>query len=52
MIEDDWTVLGNLHTPFLCVFSTDDHVGRGNHTALSGAEPGQLASSRLRRFDS
>jgi haloalkane dehalogenase len=29
-------VLGSLHTPFLCVFSTDDHVSRGNHSALSG----------------
>ena len=40
MIEDAWTVLESLQTPFLCVFSTDDHVSRGNHSALSGRIPG------------
>jgi len=34
MIEDASRVRGSLQT-FLCVFSTDDHVGRSNHAALS-----------------
>jgi len=35
-----WEVLEELHTPFLCVFSDDDHVTDGHHEALSGRIPG------------
>ena len=40
MIEQAWTVLENLQTPFLCVFSTDDHVSHGDYSALSDRIPG------------
>ncbi|HEU4541383.1 MAG TPA: haloalkane dehalogenase [Jiangellaceae bacterium] len=35
-----WEVLETLHTPFLCVFSEDDHVTNGHHEALSDRIPG------------
>ncbi|MFI6677117.1 haloalkane dehalogenase [Kribbella sp. NPDC050470] len=40
LIVDAWKVLEKLRTPFLCAFSAQDHVSRGNHEALSGRIPG------------
>ncbi|MEV0617129.1 haloalkane dehalogenase [Nonomuraea sp. NPDC050404] len=35
-----WEVLETLDLPFLCAFSDQDHVSRGDHAALSGRIPG------------
>jgi haloalkane dehalogenase len=35
-----WDVLETLELPFLCAFSDQDHVTRGDHTALSERIPG------------
>ncbi|TDO45442.1 haloalkane dehalogenase [Kribbella sp. VKM Ac-2527] len=40
MIAAAWTMLEKLHTPFLCVFSAEDHVSHGDHSALSDRIPG------------
>ncbi|MCM0673349.1 haloalkane dehalogenase [Micromonospora phytophila] len=39
-IRAAWKVLESLQTPFLCAFSAEDHVTRGDHTSLSGRIPG------------
>ncbi|MET9318279.1 haloalkane dehalogenase [Kribbella sp. NPDC003505] len=40
MIGKAWEKLETLQTPFLCVFSDQDHVTRGNYTHLSLRIPG------------
>jgi haloalkane dehalogenase len=39
-IRETWTVLETLQTPFLCVFSDQDHVFHGDHSGLSARIPG------------
>jgi haloalkane dehalogenase len=39
-LKEAWSVLRTLQTPFLCVFSDDDHVTDGEHSALSDHIPG------------
>jgi haloalkane dehalogenase len=40
VIRNTWKVLETLHTPFLCVFSDQDHVFHGDNSGLSGRIPG------------
>ncbi|MFI7068531.1 haloalkane dehalogenase [Kribbella sp. NPDC050124] len=47
MISDAWKVLQRLRTPFLCLFSAQDHVTRGNHSALSDHIPGAKGQPHL-----
>lgn len=39
-LREDWSRLEKLELPFLCVFSDQDHVTRGDHGALSSRIPG------------
>ena len=39
-IRETWRVLETLQTPFLCVFSDQDHVFHGDHSGLSARIPG------------
>ncbi|TDW77955.1 haloalkane dehalogenase [Kribbella pratensis] len=39
-IRQTWDVLETLRTPFLCVFSDQDHVFHGDHSGLSARIPG------------
>ena len=47
MIHQAWKVLDRLRTPFLCVFSAQDHVTHGDHSALSSRIPGAQGQPHL-----
>ncbi|MDP4505394.1 haloalkane dehalogenase [Nonomuraea turcica] len=46
-LREAWAVLESLDIPFLCAFSDQDHITRGDHSALSGRIPGAKGQSHI-----